>query len=470
METNTARPILQVANNTLQAHHLQHHTLVLFADITEPPIELIRIPIRDVPHQFASKMHVAIIGAGAAGLASARYVTDPKFAFTCEVFEQTNALGGTWVYTDSTGVDEYGLPVHTSMYHGLVTNLPKEIMDFPDFKFPDYEKSYLTQEEVLQYLQSYAKFHKIEQHIKYHHHVKQVHPVANNKWSVTVTDLSTKVDITKEFDAVMVCNGHYAKPIMAKIAGQEQFTGQQIHSHDYRKSDPFRNQRVLVVGAGPSGIDIAFRLIDYASKIILCYKKMRISIPFPQSVTLKPRTVKIENNRAVFMDNSSEEIDAIIYCTGYEYDFPFLSKECEIKVENNFVQPLYKHLINIERPTMAIIGIPFTVLPFPMFDFQARFFLKHLKGNITLPSKEDMKLDTSRDMEARKARGFPIKHAHKLGPEFQGPYFTDLAHVAQIEPLLPVKLNIYADATTKPDRKNVYKIIDTEHFTKTLLT
>lgn len=65
-------------------------------------------------------MHIAIIGAGAAGLASARHVTDPKFNFTCEIFEQTDTLGGTWVYTDLTGVDQHGLPVHTSMYHGLV--------------------------------------------------------------------------------------------------------------------------------------------------------------------------------------------------------------------------------------------------------------------------------------------------------------------------------------------------------------
>lgn len=97
--------------------------------------------------------------------------------------------------------------------------------------------------------------------------MKEVHPVANNKWSLTVTDLSTKSNLVKEFDAVMVCNGHYTKPIIAKIDGQEIFVGKQIHSHDYRKSDPFRNQTVLVVGAGPSGIDIALRLEKYASKV-----------------------------------------------------------------------------------------------------------------------------------------------------------------------------------------------------------
>lgn len=62
-------------------------------------------------------MKVAIVGAGGAGLASAKYAIDEGHA--CDVFEQSGVLGGTWNYTDRVGIDEYGVPIHTAMYKGL---------------------------------------------------------------------------------------------------------------------------------------------------------------------------------------------------------------------------------------------------------------------------------------------------------------------------------------------------------------
>lgn len=62
-------------------------------------------------------MKIAIIGAGAAGLAALRHGL--KQGHDCTVFEQTSHIGGTWNYTDLVNVDENGLPVHSSMYQGL---------------------------------------------------------------------------------------------------------------------------------------------------------------------------------------------------------------------------------------------------------------------------------------------------------------------------------------------------------------
>lgn len=62
-------------------------------------------------------MRVAVVGAGAAGLASARHAR--KRGLDCVVFERTRRVGGTWVYTDRVGLEDDGLPVHTSMYKGL---------------------------------------------------------------------------------------------------------------------------------------------------------------------------------------------------------------------------------------------------------------------------------------------------------------------------------------------------------------
>lgn len=62
-------------------------------------------------------MKVAIIGAGTAGICSAKHCLEN--GLNVIVFEQTKFIGGTWVYTDETGLDENGLDIHTSMYKGL---------------------------------------------------------------------------------------------------------------------------------------------------------------------------------------------------------------------------------------------------------------------------------------------------------------------------------------------------------------
>lgn len=64
-----------------------------------------------------SMKKVAVIGAGAAGLASARHLI--ANGFECTVFELAPELGGTWLYTDDVGTDKYGFPVYSAMYKGL---------------------------------------------------------------------------------------------------------------------------------------------------------------------------------------------------------------------------------------------------------------------------------------------------------------------------------------------------------------
>lgn len=81
---------------------------------------------------------VAVIGAGAAGLAAARRM---KQFFDVTVFEATESVGGTWHYTDECDV-------HGSMYRDLHTNLPKDIMAFPGFPFHATERSFVHHSDV----------------------------------------------------------------------------------------------------------------------------------------------------------------------------------------------------------------------------------------------------------------------------------------------------------------------------------
>lgn len=84
---------------------------------------------------------------------------------------------------------------------------------------------------------------------------------------MTVTDAKIKTQETYVYDAVMVCNGHYKDPLLPNIKGQEKFKGRQWHSHDYRSPEEFKDKRVLLVGAGPSGTDIAVQIAAVAKKV-----------------------------------------------------------------------------------------------------------------------------------------------------------------------------------------------------------
>ncbi|XP_014275823.2 uncharacterized protein [Halyomorpha halys] len=220
------------------------------------------------------KQRVCVIGCGAAGLAAARHLSASPELFEVVVYEQTSQIGGTWVYTDKVGQDEYGLPIHTSMYKSLRTNLPKEIMGYPDFPIPDVpeDRSYLKASEILGFLNEYAKRFGILQHVKFLHHVKLVEPIGNGtQWKVTVNDLPKQEETSSVFDAVMICNGHYHTPIYAELKGIESFPGEQLHSHDYRDPEKFTGKRVVVVGAGPSGIDLSLEIASTASKVNISY-------------------------------------------------------------------------------------------------------------------------------------------------------------------------------------------------------
>lgn len=64
-----------------------------------------------------TSLDIAVIGAGAAGIVSAKNAH--KDGHNVTVYEQTGEIGGIWVYTDEVGKDQYGVPIHTPMYQGL---------------------------------------------------------------------------------------------------------------------------------------------------------------------------------------------------------------------------------------------------------------------------------------------------------------------------------------------------------------
>ncbi|KAB0803599.1 hypothetical protein PPYR_00569 [Photinus pyralis] len=410
-------------------------------------------------------MKIVIIGAGIAGVVTLKYALNA--GHECDVFEQTGELGGTWVYSDQTDMDEFGFPSHRTMYKGLITNVPKEMMEFLNFRHSsDINESYITQPLVLKYLRDFADKFDLEKHIQYYKRVTKVAPVGT-QWSLTVLDLKTKVETSLRYDAVFVCNGHFFHPHIPNIEGQDIFKGSQLHSRDYRTPEKFKNKRVLIIGGSYSGSDIASHILSSARSVRLVY----ISHPKPllinvENAILKPGVKELNEGGAVFIDGSKEDFDIIMYCTGYKHFYPFLTKECGITVEDSCVQYLYKHVINIERPTLFFIGIPTLVGAYINSDLQARFAVAFLDGKFNLPPKDVMLKEIQDHFKDLEHKNLPLRYFHNIGLELRA-YMSDLCQISGIEPFPEVKIRIHEhviNTLVTCKRNTKYVIIDEEQF------
>lgn len=218
-----------------------------------------------------SRLSVCIIGSGAAGLCAARHLVHDDAFSRVDVYEQTGSIGGTWVYNDATGLDpKTNQPIHSSMYRNLHTNLPLNIMEFPDFPVQGDERHFVSHTRVLKYLQDYATHFQLYSVIHFYHQVVQV-TKSNNRWMVTVTDLLKKEQLIEYYDAVVVAVGRYSKPKVPRIKGLDIWEGKVSHTHDYRKPDGYNNQVILVLGGGPSAVDIANEISTRARRVYLCH-------------------------------------------------------------------------------------------------------------------------------------------------------------------------------------------------------
>ncbi|XP_041783930.1 senecionine N-oxygenase-like [Anopheles merus] len=415
-----------------------------------------------------------VIGAGSSGICSAKTILDAGGNVT--IYERTDQIGGTWVYTDEVGNDRYGLPVHTSMYEGLKTNLPKEIMGFPGYEMPAQPASYVPWHEVLQFIRDYSAHYDVTRRIAFEHLVEEVRPASDETdgWSVTVRHLPSGLRTTERFDFVLVCNGHYHTPAIPTYPGGECFLGKQLHSHDYRKSDIFRDQLVLVIGAGPSGTDLTIETAKMAKTVYFSHhvpEKLK-QLTFPPNVLQVPDVLRILPECVEFVDGSQHPVSVIFYCTGYRYSFPFLHPDCGVQVDDNWVRPLYKHVLNINHPTMAFIGLPFYVCATLMFELQARFCVTFYGGRLPMPDRDEMMSDHDREMNGRWGKGLKKRQAHMMGAEYQGEYYQSLAHRAQIETIPKVMTDMHIDSgrRKKEDlqnyRNDIYRIVDENTFVK----
>lgn len=181
----------------------------------------------------------------------------------------------------------------------------------------------------------------------------------------------TKTLTVEFYDAVIIANGHYHTPNISRLPNQEKFRGNIRHSQQYRSKEHYKDQKVLVIGGGPSALDVTLQVSSTAKTVAFSHHQETITTKFSENVTIKPDVQEILSDREVlFVDGSSSDFDSIVLCTGYNYGFPFLHESCGIFVEENIVQPLYKQIVNVKHPQMCFIGLPNNICAFRTFDIQ----------------------------------------------------------------------------------------------------
>ena len=359
---------------------------------------------------------VAVIGAGPSGLSQLRaFQTEAqKGAKIPDIvcYEKQDDWGGLWNYTWRTGLDEYGEPVHCSMYRYLWSNLPTEGLEFPDYTFEEHFgkpiPSYLPRPMILDYITGHAKKSDVRKWIRFRTPIRRVtYDADTGMFSVTAHGWANDEEYTEKFDQVVVATGHYSTPNAPDFDGMQTFNGRVLHSHDLREFHEFKDRDVLIVGASFSGEDIASHCLKFGCKsVTISYRKEPLgSYKWPENVKEVALLKKVEKNTCTLEDGSTVDVDAIILCTGYKHHFPFMAKELKLKTDNRFAPAsLYKGVVFADNPKLFYLGMQNQIYTFSMFDAQAWYVRDVIMGRIRVPDREARMADVE-DRVAREDAG-----------------------------------------------------------------
>jgi trimethylamine monooxygenase len=349
---------------------------------------------------------VAIIGAGPSGLAQLRAFQSAqnKGAEIPEVvcFEKQANWGGLWNYTWRTGLDEYGEPVHGSMYRYLWSNGPKECLEFADYTFEEHFgkpiASFPPRAVLFDYIQGRVEKAGLRDFVRFRSPVRMVnYSEETGQFTVSVNDLENDKTYDEVFDNVVVATGHFSTPNVPQFDGVESFNGRVLHAHDFRDALEFKDKDILIVGSSYSAEDIGSQCWKYGARSITAsYRTSPMHFHWPENWETKPLLTRLENNTAHFKDGTSKHIDAVILCTGYLHYFPFLPDSLRL-ITTNRLWPLdlYKGVAWEANPKLFYIGMQDQFYTFNMFDAQAWYARDMIMGRIEAPSLADMRANSA---------------------------------------------------------------------------
>ena len=358
-----------------------------------------------------------------------RYLLAENCFQTIDIFEQQASFGGVWTYLkdpvakvdiprtyphqplddqvcqslfhqNSIARDAQQAAFVSPMYEHLETNIPQSLMKFSDSPSSDDHQLFPRREIVTQYLEDYGE--DIRYLVSFQTQVTSIHQTRPGAHQVRFKNLQDGTVSEKNYDAVLVASGHYAVPSIPNIKGIKEWDqvnpGVISHTKYYRRPEPFTDKKVLVVGNAASGTDIASQVGVVCKHPLLMSQRSQSILAFtadykeivPEIAEFLPKS---QGRRGVrFVDGRMEEdLDAILFATGYYYSFPFLSSlEPKIISTGERVQHLYKQMFYIDDPTIAFLGLPSKIVPFRTIEGQGAVIARVWAGRLELPSKLEM--------------------------------------------------------------------------------
>uniref|UniRef100_A0A669D1D8 Flavin-containing monooxygenase n=1 Tax=Oreochromis niloticus TaxID=8128 RepID=A0A669D1D8_ORENI len=219
--------------------------------------------------EFLMTRRVAVIGGGSSGLACIKCCLDEGLEPVC--FESSDDIGGLWRFKNPE-------PDRASIYHSVIINTSKEMMCFSDFPIPAHFPNFMHNSLIMDYFRLYADHFQLTKHIRFNTKVLQVKQKSDfshsGEWVVETENKDGKKE-KHIFEAVMICIGHHCYPNMPlhDFPGIETFTGKYFHSRDYKTPEEWRNKKVVVIGIGNSGGDIAVELSRVTKQLYLSTRR-----------------------------------------------------------------------------------------------------------------------------------------------------------------------------------------------------
>ncbi|CAK7216768.1 monooxygenase [Sporothrix curviconia] len=352
---------------------------------------------------------VAVIGAGACGLAAARYLQAEQAFSLIQVFDQRSVAGGLWNYTPLTDGQPQEDAVVSPVYDLLETNIPHTLMNYTNEPFPSGSALFPEHAVVKSYLQRCAE--PVAPLLSLQTEVLSVRKKSNgNGWTVETRHIPSGTTTATPFDAVVVANGHYSDPFVPAIPGLDSFRqkhpGVVSHAKFYRRAEDSADKKVIVVGNSASGIDISAQIATVCRTPVLVSEKEKdtsatvnpIAATAEPSSTIRnvPEIVEFladdaSSSASVRMADGTIEtaVDAVVFCTGYLYTFPFLPASYTA-ADGSYVPGLYEQLLRADDPTLAFLGIPQRVVPFPVAEAQGAWVARLYSGRCALPPAAEL--------------------------------------------------------------------------------
>lgn len=314
----------------------------------------------------------------------------------------------------------------TPTFESLSTNVPERVMTYSDKPKWDWKENgvytyplqtrFVHHSTIQRYIEQY--FQPNIDVVKFSTTVEKASKTKDGKWTLTTRTRSATEDVWAQtkYDHLVVATGHYHVPFIPDVPGIQLayrlYPNRIVHSKHFRESnlDLFKDKTVVIVGSRASGADLVSLLAPIAHQTIQSVRATKGPI-FKKSFVNQDKVVragevvsyvcKDGGFNVETADGQSFSPDVVIYCTGYQYSYPFLRDQVPDLTDGVFLPDVYLHTFYTPDPSLAFVGVPVDAVSFRAFEYQAVWVARYISGQIELPSVDEQQLWNKRRFEER---------------------------------------------------------------------